>query len=115
MKRIACVAALLLIGCGGCVHRRFLITSDPPGAAVYRDGAFIGTTPADGTFLYHGKYRIALVLDEHETLVDDLDLDAQWYEYPGLDFFSENVWPCTVNDVRRKHYILKRREPDRAG
>jgi hypothetical protein len=114
MKRIGCVAALLLAACG-CVHRRAVITSDPPNAAVYKDGVFVGRTPVDIPFIYYGKYRIALVLDGHKTLIDDLELSAPWYEVPPLDFFSENVWPCNVFDVRRKHYLLQPRCPESAG
>ena len=34
---------------------------------------------------------------------------------PPLDFFSENVWPFTTIDVRRKHYVLQKGCPESAG
>jgi hypothetical protein len=32
---------------------------------------------------------------------------APWYEFPGLDFFSENLIPWTIRDVRYYRYALQ--------
>jgi hypothetical protein len=34
-------------------------------------------------------------------------LPAPWYEWPGIDFFTENVYPAKVEDVRRFRYSLE--------
>src|SRR5215831_19346560 len=83
----------------GCVTRRFVITSDPPGAIVFRDGQPIGATPVEQAFLYYGKYRFRLVKDGYQPLDVEPELCAPWYEWPGLDFVSENIIPYHFRDV----------------
>src|SRR5581483_5232398 len=56
-----CVAALCAGALTGCVERRYVITSDPPGAIVYCNGRQIGATPVDDHFIYYGKYDFTLV------------------------------------------------------
>jgi hypothetical protein len=97
------VAALLT----GCVDRRYVVTSDPPGALVLRNGQPIGATPADDHFVYYGNYHFTLIRDGYETLEVDQDISPPWYEYPPLDFVSENLIPWTIHDVRRFHYQLQ--------
>jgi hypothetical protein len=103
MKRWAWSGCVLLAAglLSGCVERRFVIASDPPGAAVYRDGQLIGTAPVDDYFVYYGKRQYTLVLDGYETLKVDQPAPPPWYQYPGIDFVAENVWPATIRDVRR--------------
>jgi hypothetical protein len=102
MSQIAFSGCVLLAGLlSGDVERRFVIATDPPGAAVYRDGQLIGTSPVDDYFVYYGKRQYTFVLDGYETLKVDQPAPPPWYEYPGLDFFAENVWPCRISDVRR--------------
>lgn len=91
----------------GCVERRYLITSDPPGAIVYDEkGQPIGATPVDRQFVYYGKYRFTLVKDGCQTHVVEEPIRPPWFEWFPLDFFSENLLPWTVRDVRRLHYAL---------
>jgi hypothetical protein len=102
MTPIALSSCVLLAGlvCGD-VERRFVIATDPPGAAVYRDGLLIGTSPVDDYFVYYGKRQYMFVLDGYETLKVDQPAPPPWYEYPGLDFVSEVIWPVRIKDVRR--------------
>src|SRR3954465_11411233 len=98
-------AWLLLAVCGaglstGCVTRRVLITSDPPGAIVYRNGQYLGPTPVEEPFVYYGKYRYRLVRAGYEPLDVTQDLAAPWYELPGVDFVSENLIPYPFRDVK---------------
>lgn len=85
----------------GCVERRFVIESDPPGALVLMNGQPLGATPCDGHFVYYGKYQFTLIKDGYETLQVDECFRTPWYEYFPIDFFSENVYPLKVEDVRR--------------
>ncbi len=109
MKQFACLRiALLVVLTAGCVERRVHITSDPPGALVYKNGHALGpATPCDDYFLYYGKYEYDLVLDGYQTLHVVENLQAPIYEYPGIDFLSEHVWPFHVKDDRRLHYVLQ--------
>jgi len=93
----------------GCVEQRYVVTTDPPGAMILRSGQPLGQSPADDHFVYYGKYHFTAILDGYETLQVDQDIRTPWYEYFPLDFFSENILPWTLRDVRRFHYKLEPR------
>ncbi len=110
MKRSAWLGVLLLLLAGtsiGCVTRSYTITTDPPGAVVYRNHVPIGQSPAEENFLYYGNYHFTIVMEGYETLQVDQLIDSPWYEYPVIDFFSENVWPFKVRDARAYHFQLQ--------
>ena len=108
MIRTAWLALALLVAgfSSGCVTRRVLITSDPPGAVVYRDGQPIGATPVEHTFVYYGKYRYRLVKDGFAPLDVEPELVAPWYQWIGVDFVSENLIPYTFRDTQVLQYQL---------
>jgi hypothetical protein len=92
----------------GCVERRFVITTTPPGAIVYDERHLpTGAAPTDREFTYYGKYRFTLVHDGYQTKIVEENVKAPWYEWIGLDFISENIIPWTIRDVRRFHYVLQ--------
>ncbi len=96
----------------GFVDRRFVITSEPPGALVSRNGIPIGTTPCDDSFVYYGKYKFTLVRAGYATLDVIENITTPWYEIPGIDFVSENLYPCKIRDIRRLNYQLVPLLPD---
>ena len=98
---------LTIILTGGCVERRFVVTSDPPGALVYHNGIYLGATPVDGYLTYYGKQQFRLMKEGYETLDIVQAYMPPWYEIPGVDFFSENVWPFKLYDHRTFHYQLR--------
>ncbi len=108
MKQNACLA-LLLTGCltAGCVERRFIIESNPPGALVYHNGNYLGPTPVDGYFTYYGRQQFRLIREGYETLDVPQKYPPPWYELPGIDFITENIYPFKVRDVRRLHYTMQ--------
>ena len=102
------LAILALLATCGCVERRFVINTNIPGAQVYDEkGHPVGATPCDKEFTYYGKYRFTLVKDGYQTQVVETRVKAPWFEFPPLDFISENVLPFTIRDVRRLDYILQ--------
>ena len=103
----AIALALLAAMLAGCVQRRFTVRSNPPGAQVYVDDYEIGTTPVSHSFTYYGTRKIRLVKDGYETKTIYQPMPTPWYEYPGLDFFSENIWPHEVRDERSFTYPLE--------
>lgn len=109
MKRSACLlVALLLSGFAtGCVTRRYVITSDPPGAVVYRNGQPIGATPVEEPFIYYGKYRFRLVKDGYQPLDVEPELVAPWYQWPGIDLLTETIVPYPFRDVQTLHFQLQ--------
>jgi hypothetical protein len=100
------LAACIVAGLSGCIEQRYVIESDPPGALVLVNGQPLGVTPVDGYFTYYGAYDFTLIKDGYETKVIHQKLPAPWYEWPGIDFFTENVYPAKVEDVRRFRYSL---------
>jgi hypothetical protein len=108
---MALASALL----SGCVERRYVVTTDPPGAVVYRDGKYLGATPVDDHFIYYGKVHFDIVKEGYETLQVDQEISSPWYEYPPLDFISETLTPYRIIDRREFHYKLEPRKlPDQA-
>jgi hypothetical protein len=103
-------AAALALALSGCVDRRFVIDSDPPGANVYENGKLIGATPLNHSFTYYGKYRFVFVRDGYEWATVDEQVCTPWWSCFPLDFVVENLLPCSIRDVR---YIAKPLEPRR--
>ncbi len=100
---LSCSLALLT----GCVDRRFVINTDPPGAVVMVNGEERGATPADDHFVYYGRYHFTIFKDGYQTMQVDQEIPAPWYQYFPIDFFAENLWPWRITDVRRFDYHLE--------
>lgn len=108
MKRTAWLVGLLVCaGLAGCVDRRFVVLSDPPGAVVFVDGRYIGATPVDDHFTYYGKRKFTLIKDGYQTLTVEQDIPAPWYQYFPLDFVSEVLIPWRWTDKREFRYPLQ--------
>ncbi len=101
----AVCAALLT----GCVERRYVVYTDPPGATVFHNGDFIGVSPADDHYVYYGKHHFTIVKDGYETLQVDQEITTPWYEFFPLDFVSENINPWPIEDAREFRYALQPR------
>jgi hypothetical protein len=115
MKPYACLLGLIICaGFTGCVDRRYVITSDPPGAIVLRDGTYIGATPVDDHFTYYGKRRFTLIKEGYQTQTVEQNIPAPWYQYPGLDFFTEVLLPYRITDKREFHYPMQPQEAVRS-
>src|SRR5205823_559963 len=85
----------------GCIERRYVIYTDPPGAVVMRNGKTLpGATPVDDEFVYHGNYDFTIFAEGYETLQVHQEIPSRWYEYFPLDFFSENLIPWKIIDRR---------------
>jgi hypothetical protein len=110
-RRLPILAAALVLfaaASAGCVDRRFVIESDPPGAMVYVNNRPVGATPVDQSFTYYGKYRFVFVRDGYETLTVDECIRTPWWSYFPLEFVVESLLPYNLRDVR---YIRRPLEP----
>ncbi len=104
--KVAALAALVVLATAGCVERKMLIRSDPPGAPVWIDEKYVGETPVDRSFVFYGErsIRVGPMRDENgkvsyrevERLVS---VEAPGYEYFPIDFLSEVLYPFTLTDV----------------
>jgi hypothetical protein len=91
---------LLPVAASGCVRRRMIVRSNPPGASVYVDKQLIGMTPAASAFTYYGTREIEVVADGFRTEKVLRKISPPWYQIPPFDFFSETLWPWEVRDER---------------
>lgn len=91
----------------GCVERRFRVETQPPGAYVYVNNLPVGVTPVDVPFVYYGDYDIKIVKEGYQTLKVKQNISTPWYQYPIVDFFSENLWPMQITDSRPFLYALE--------
>lgn len=109
-RQSTCCLCLVLAVCAlsavGCVRRRMFINSNPAGALVYVDNEQIGTTPCGVDFTYYGTREIRLVKPGFETLTVNQPIPTPWYEFPPLDFVSENLMPTKIRDNRSVIYNL---------
>ncbi len=102
---VALAAAALLNA--GCVDRRFVVTTNAPGAAVEVDGQPLGPTPVDAAYVYTGKREFRATAPGYEPLNQLVTFEPKWWDYPGLDLFAEVLWPFRIEDVRRVHLELQ--------
>ncbi|WP_146452115.1 PEGA domain-containing protein [Bythopirellula polymerisocia] len=100
------VAVACLVLLPGCVRRRLMVRSNPPGAMVYVDNQLIGTTPCATDFIYYGTREVRLVKPGFETLTVSQPIPAPWYQIPPIDFVSENLYPHKIQDYRTVSYNL---------
>ena len=105
------VLAAIGIGASGCVERLLQVRSDPPGAEVYVNGEFVGTTPHDQPFTFYGTYSIALRSPNHRAVHQLEPIYWPWWEQFPLDFVTENLIPFTLRDRRLFDYRLERVQP----
>jgi PEGA domain len=100
------LAAVAPVTAAGCVERRFVIETNVPGAEVYVNNQPTGPSPADARWEYPGKYEFRAVAQGFEPVREVKQISPKWYEYPGLDFVAEVVWPFHIEDVRRIQLTL---------
>jgi|688.fasta_scaffold00010_31 hypothetical protein len=104
MSRYACLLTLFSISislaCSGCVRRRLTVRTQPPGASVYVDKQYIGTSPTATSTIYYGTREIEVVRDGYRTEKVLRTFNPPWYQLPPLDFVSETLWPRKIRDER---------------
>ncbi len=94
------------LGAAG-VERRLTIHTQPPGALVKVDDNEIGISPVSASFIYYGTRKIQIIKPGYETMTVLQPIRPPWYQWPGLDFFSEHVIPGERRDVRVLTYPLQ--------
>lgn len=105
------LTACLVMG-SGCVSRRMMVYSDPPGALVLLEGKEVGYTPVAVDFLYYGTRELTLIKDGFETKKVLQKVSPPWYQWPVIEFFADNLMLSTVTDRQAFNYSL---EPRRIG
>jgi hypothetical protein len=105
---ICVLMSVLLAFSAGCVERKLIIESDPPGAPVWVDQSFAGVTPLDFPFAHYGtrNVRVGPIRNENGRvtyLESERVFDIEWpyYQRFPLDFFYEVLYPRTLVDEHR--------------
>ena len=108
-KRFTIILLLFaeLTAVSGCVRRRLTVRTNPPGAVAYLDHVELGKTPISRNFDFYGKRELKLVKEGYEPHTEMIHLRAPWYEWPGLDFFSEVLVPGMITDEPNYSVNLK--------
>lgn len=114
-RAVLVVVAVACLMPAGCLRRRLIVRSSPPGAAVEIDNQPIGVTPASTDYVYYGTREVKLSSPGYETLTVNQPLPTPWYALPGVDFFTEHLWPFEVEDRRELNYTLSRQRMAPAG
>jgi len=90
----------------GCVRRRIFVRSDPPGALLYVNKKPVGHTPITLSFTHYGEMEFTLSKDGYETVREMRKIRAPWYQWSGVDFFSEVVWPQKITDLKQLDFQM---------
>jgi len=105
-------SAIALTALGGCVERKMMIRSDPPGALITLDGVDTGlSTPAEIPFDFGGTRAVTLTAPGKRVLETTAKLEDPWYAYFPLDVGAEFLWPGTIRDFQTFDYKLEGYEP----
>ncbi|PHS00957.1 MAG: hypothetical protein COA78_23240 [Blastopirellula sp.] len=107
--RFCFVAAILvtILGSTGCVRRRMTVRTNPPGAVLYVDNQEVGVTPVSTDYLYYGDRILRLEKDGFEPVEQSHKFKVPWYQYPPLDFVTENLIPWEIRDEREIDFEMK--------
>ena len=91
----------------GCVERKLVIRSDPPGAIVLlEDEVQQGRTPLTVPAEWDGTRRVTLQAPGYRVLDTTAEVESRWYDYFPLDVFAQFLWPGTIReDVVRDFHL----------
>jgi len=90
-----------------------VVNSDPPGARVYFDGEYKGTTPVEFPFKWYGGHRLRLEREGFDHTVRVVELRAPVHLKVPLDLFAEVV-PFKVED-RKEIRVQLQSQSEAAG
>lgn len=96
----SCLACLLVLASTGCVRRRMTVRTNPPGAMVSVDNQVMGVSPAATPFVYYGTREFRIESDGYRTETIRRRFKPPWYQWPGIDFVTETLWPGEFRDER---------------
>ena len=115
VRRLLLLALLIPLSVPpGCVERKLLIRTEPPGAVVLLDNKVVGTSPLEESFTFYGARKVEARWDpflstteRFRTAGETRYLNAPWYQWFGLDLFFEFIWPFTITDERVFEFKLE--------
>ncbi len=111
---------LLTFAATGCVDRSLIIKSDPAGARVFLNGQDKGTTPATIPFDFYGTWDLQIRMEENELrgvrslkpVRTKIEVSPPWHQRFPLDFFTDVLWPGTIELEHTFQYKLEQQDLD---
>jgi hypothetical protein len=116
MHRVKRALLLLLLVTGaGCLDRTLEIKSDPADALVFVDGQEIPrhivaiydagqvssqVDPAEYKYEHYGIHKVVVRIKGYQAKEQIVTLDPPWYQLFPIDFFTDILWPGTIEDRR---------------
>lgn len=76
------------------------VRTNPPGAMVSVDNQVVGASPASTPFVYYGTREFRIEADGYRTETVRRRFNPPWYQWPGIDFIAETLWPGEIRDER---------------
>ncbi|MHC5061103.1 MAG: PEGA domain-containing protein [Planctomycetota bacterium] len=104
---LACGAVVLLLALSGCVERKLTINTEPEGALVTLNDEEIGLSPVTVEFNWYGDYKVRISKEGYETLDTHRKLKGPLYDFVGLDFIAEILWPGRIVDEYEWEFALE--------
>ncbi len=104
---LAAVTLAALAVAPGCVERKLVIESDPPGAVLYVDDVRMEqTTPVVVPVEWGGERRVTLMAPGHEVLETGVHIEDPWFTMFPIDVFAEFLWPATIEDHQTARFTM---------
>lgn len=100
VRLVVAIVLLMTASQAGCVRRRLTVRTMPENALIVVDDRPIGRSPVSTTFQYYGTRKIQAVKDGYEAVTVQEKISPPWYQWPGIDFVAENLWPREIRDER---------------
>lgn len=97
------MAGMMAVWGGGCIDRRIMVTSEPPGALVWLNDVEVGRTPVTTRFLWYGDYEVRVRMDGYETVTARRTAEMPVYEHPPIDLVASAL-PIRIR--RHWHFDL---------
>jgi len=98
LVRVRTATLLAVVLLAGCVERRLLVRTDPPGADVTINGERVGRAPVEWRFTHYGKALVEVEKAGYEPAQRVVALKSPWYQKPVIDFFADVLWPAKIRD-----------------
>jgi len=90
----------------GCVERKLIIKSNPPGADVYFNNNHIGKTPVNFDFKWYWTHKVELKKEGYKTVTNYETIKAPPYMWIPFDLAVE-LLPFKIRDYHNLSYSLE--------